>query len=103
MSVCLEIFNEMDEEDGVYETGRHENTLAGVLEPDELDRHDIEGQKIVSNDIPERFQTRKIPVSPANDDELRMESLWIQQNAFEVTSLISHQACNLDLAFMNCF
>jgi hypothetical protein len=80
-----------EEEGGAYESGRHEHTLIGIIEPDELNKHDSAEQKIVFNDVPERFQTRKIPVVSADEDELRFESLWIQQNAFDESSIISRQ------------
>lgn len=89
--LILEIFADLDEEEGAYETGRHDNTLIGIIEPDELDKHDTEERKIVFNDVPERFQTRKIPVTGADDDELKTEALWIQQNAFDKFNLISNQ------------
>lgn len=81
----------MDEEEGAYETGRQEHTLIGVIEPDELDKHDTEERKIIFNDVPERFQTRKIPVTSADDEELKAEALWIQQTAFDTLNLISRQ------------
>jgi transcription elongation factor SPT6 len=45
----------------------------------------------VFNDVPERFQTRKIPVTSADEDELKNEAVWIQQNAFDKLNLISKQ------------
>lgn len=86
-----EIFADLDEEEGDYEGGRRENTLIGVIEPDELEKYDSEERKIVFNDVPERFQTRRIPVTSAEDDELKSEALWIQQNAFETLNQVSKQ------------
>jgi hypothetical protein len=56
-----------------------------------LDKHDTEERKIIFNDVPERFQTRKLPVTNAEEDELKLESVWIQQNAFEEEKIISRQ------------
>ncbi|KAI6213562.1 SH2 domain-containing protein [Aphelenchoides besseyi] len=86
-----EIFADMDEEEGGMESGRHERTLIGVIEPEELAKHDTEGRKIIFNDVPERFQTRSIPVTNGEDDELKMEALWIQQRGFETSSVTSMQ------------
>ncbi|KAI6241999.1 Suppressor of Ty 6-like protein [Aphelenchoides fujianensis] len=86
-----EMFADLDEEEGGAETGREEHTLIGVMEPDELAKHDIEGRKIIFADMPERFQTRSMPVVPGEDDELKKETLWIQQRAFETGHLISQQ------------
>ncbi|KAI6199791.1 Suppressor of Ty 6-like protein [Aphelenchoides besseyi] len=86
-----EIFADMDEEDGGLESDRHEHTLIGVIEPEELAKHDTEGRKIIFNDVPERFQTRSIPVTKGEDDELKMEALWIQQRGFELSSVTSTQ------------
>lgn len=62
-----------------------------------MDKHDNEERKIIFNDVPERFQARKIPVTTADEEELRCESTWIRENAFETSHIISEQAsqsCN---------
>jgi transcription elongation factor SPT6 len=86
----------LDEEEGGYEA--HGHTLVGVMEPDELSKHDNEERKIIFNDVPERFQTRQIPVKNAEEDELKEEAVWIQKRAFETeNNLISRQVFFIDL------
>lgn len=80
----------MDDEEP-SESKRQEQTLIGVIEPDEVAKHADKERDIIFKDVPERFQLRSLPVTPAEDDELKMESLWIQQRAFESCVILSQQ------------
>lgn len=39
-------------------------------------------QDIRITDMPERFQLRSLPVTPAKDEELEEEAAWIYKKAF---------------------
>uniref|UniRef100_A0A8C5F9L4 SPT6 homolog, histone chaperone and transcription elongation factor n=1 Tax=Gadus morhua TaxID=8049 RepID=A0A8C5F9L4_GADMO len=60
-----------------------------IYEPSELESSHMTDQdnEIRSNDMPERFQLRSIPVRPAEDDELEEEAEWIYRNAFSTPTI----------------
>ena len=68
-------------------TGIHD-----LYEPSELERgHFLERDaEIRVTDMPERFQTRSIPVKPSEEGELEEEAEWVFEHAF-VKSPISKQ------------
>ncbi|RWS30565.1 Transcription elongation factor SPT6-like protein, partial [Leptotrombidium deliense] len=68
-----------------------------VYEPSELERSHLTDfdNKVRNTDVPERFQLRSIPVSPADDAEIEEESDWIFTNAFS-TPTISIQNQGVD-------
>lgn len=68
-----------------------EKNLLNLLEPEELDLHKSEDHKIIYADIPERFQTRTIPVCKAEEDELKLEAQWILKRNYNNPHLISKQ------------
>ncbi|CAD5232952.1 unnamed protein product [Bursaphelenchus xylophilus] len=87
-----EIFDQVDDyEDGEGDETRKEKTLLSVLEPEDLELHKSEDHKIIYADIPERFQTRPIPVQKAEEDELKLEAQWIMKRAFDRLNVISVQ------------
>lgn len=55
-----------------------------VYEPAELEKSFLQEQdkKITTADLPERFQLRSTPVTPADDGEIDEEADWIYLNAF---------------------
>lgn len=61
------------------------STLLESIEPSEIDRGFLlpGDKKIAKEDLPERFQLRRTPVTEADDDELESEALWIIKYAFE--------------------
>ena len=63
-----------------------------LYEPSELERgHFLEKDaEIRVTDMPERFQTRSIPVKPSEEGELDEEAEWVFEHAF-VKSPISKQ------------
>lgn len=64
-----------------------------VYEPAELEKSFLNEQdkKITSLDIPERFQLRSMPVTRAEDLELKEEAEWIYQHAFSEPALTIQQ------------
>ncbi|CAJ0578676.1 unnamed protein product, partial [Mesorhabditis spiculigera] len=64
---------------------RPEETLLGNIEPSELAKGFLtaQDQKIIEEDSPERYQTRRIPVTPADDSEIEDEAKWIWKYTFD--------------------
>ena len=89
----------MDDDEGA-EPSRQEHTLIGVVEPDELAKYDTEERQIVFEDVPERFQTRPLPVTSAEEEELSLEAEWIFQ-AFSAANVISQQD-KIGFELINC-
>lgn len=60
-----------------------------LYEPSELERNHLteKDNEIRNIDLPERFQLRSIPVTEANDDELKEEAEWIWKNAFDTCTI----------------
>ena len=67
-----------------------------LYEPSELERgHFLERDaEIRVTDMPERFQTRSIPVKPSEEGELEEEAEWVFEHAF-VKSPISKQVSSI--------
>ena len=72
--------------------GKKKTGIYDLYEPSELERgHFLEKDaEIRVTDMPERFQTRSIPVKPSEEGELEEEAEWVFDNAF-VKSPISKQ------------
>lgn len=67
-------------------------TIYDIYEPAELEKSHMTAfdQQIRLKDEPERFQLRRFPVTEATDEEIKLESEWIFQVAFD-QSTISRQ------------
>lgn len=64
-------------------------TIYEVYEPSELERSYMtpKDQEIRLKDEPERFQLRSVPVTEADEEELKRESEWIFYNAFDQNTI----------------
>ncbi|XP_019848744.1 PREDICTED: transcription elongation factor SPT6-like [Amphimedon queenslandica] len=80
--------DEMDGEVGVRVKKRKKKSknrsIYDVYEPSELERSHLTDQdKIIRiTDVPERYQTRAIPVRSSDEGELQLESDWVYHQAF---------------------
>ena len=72
-----------------------------LYEPSELERgHFLEKDaEIRVTDMPERFQTRSIPVKPSEEGELEEEAEWVFEHAF-VKSPISKQVIIIECVWI---
>ena len=75
-----------------HKKGKKKTGIYDLYEPSELERgHFLERDaEIRVTDMPERFQTRSIPVKPSEEGELEEEAEWVFEHAF-VKSPISKQ------------
>ncbi|CAJ0962765.1 unnamed protein product, partial [Mesorhabditis belari] len=86
-----EILDEEDREDSIIRSRalrkklKKEENMMETFEPSELDRCFLSAndKKIVLEDRPERFNTRRTPVTEADDIELEAEARWIYTHAFD--------------------
>ncbi|GMT19975.1 hypothetical protein PFISCL1PPCAC_11272, partial [Pristionchus fissidentatus] len=64
---------------------KQRETLLDTMEPSELDKGYFSAQdkSIQSEDKPERFQLRRVPITEATDEELALEAAWIYAHAFK--------------------
>lgn len=80
---------EYEDEDGEIRTRRKtrtgRKTIYDIYEPAELERSHLTAfdQEVRTKDEPERFQLRSVPVTAADDEEIREEADWIFRNAFQ--------------------
>ncbi|KAI1722453.1 SH2 domain-containing protein [Ditylenchus destructor] len=72
-------------------------SLLNSVEPSELDKCFINSidKKIIFEDIPERHQVRKIPVTATDEDSLKTEAMWIQKYAFQMVYLSKQETVDL--------
>ncbi|XP_078492453.1 transcription elongation factor SPT6 [Ciona intestinalis] len=98
-------YNEQLEETDVGEDGelrrtkkkkksRNKKSIFDVMEPDTLERgfYTDTDAEIRNADVPERFQLRTIPVKPAEESELELESEWIYKYCFVEPSISKQDA-----------
>lgn len=64
---------------------RKPTSIYEIYEPSELERAGFtdEDTKIRIQDVPERMQTRTVPVVAGTDEELDEEAEWIYENIFK--------------------
>ncbi|KAH7639804.1 transcription elongation factor spt6-like protein [Dermatophagoides farinae] len=64
-------------------------SLYEIYEPIEIEHNYLakSDNKIRTTNIPERFQTRSIPVTKAKANEIRKESQWIYRNLYEIPTI----------------
>ncbi|KAI1712859.1 SH2 domain-containing protein [Ditylenchus destructor] len=72
-------------------------SLLNAVEPSELDKCFINSidKKIIFEDIPERHQMRKMPVTATDEDSLKSEAMWIQKYAFQMDLLSRQETVDL--------
>ncbi|PAV58988.1 hypothetical protein WR25_12833 [Diploscapter pachys] len=71
------------------------STLYDTLDPTELEKGFMSAtdKRIMIEDLPERFQTRRIPVIEATDEEIAQEAAWILKYAFKEHTITTQIEC----------
>lgn len=84
---------EYEDEDGEIKTRRKpragRKTIYDIYEPAELERSHLTAfdHEIRTKDEPERFQLRSVPITAADDEEIKEEADWIFRHAFHLPTI----------------